>query len=48
VRAAGRPGEELLALLQDRLRNDPETEAEIVRAQLAEITALRIEALWTP
>jgi len=48
VRAAGRSGEELLALLRERLRNDPDTEAEIVRAQLAEITALRIEALWTP
>jgi allantoicase len=48
VRAAGRSGEELLALLHERLRNDPDTEAEIVRAQLAEITALRIEALWTP
>ncbi len=48
VRAAGRSGEELLALLRERLRNDADTEAEIVRAQLAEITALRIEALWTP
>jgi allantoicase len=48
VRAAGRSGEELLALLHERLRNDPDTEAEVVRAQLAEITALRIEALWTP
>jgi allantoicase len=48
VRAAGRSGEDLLALLHERLRNDPDTEAEVVRAQLAEITALRIEALWTP
>jgi 2-oxo-4-hydroxy-4-carboxy-5-ureidoimidazoline decarboxylase len=48
VRAAGRSGEELLALLQDRLRHDPATEADVVRAQLAEITALRIEGLWTP
>ncbi|NMO93854.1 allantoicase [Actinomycetospora sp. TBRC 11914] len=48
VRAAGRSGDELLALLADRLRHDPETEAEVVRAQLAEITALRIEDLWTP
>jgi allantoicase len=47
VRAAGRSGEELLALLRERLGNDPETEAEVVRAQLAEITALRIEGLWT-
>ncbi|MCD2192442.1 2-oxo-4-hydroxy-4-carboxy-5-ureidoimidazoline decarboxylase [Actinomycetospora endophytica] len=48
VRAAGRSGEEMLALLHERLRHDPETEAEVVRAQLAEITALRIESLWTP
>jgi 2-oxo-4-hydroxy-4-carboxy-5-ureidoimidazoline decarboxylase len=48
VRAAGRSGAELLALLTDRLRNDPRTEADVVRAQLAEITALRIEDLWTP
>ena len=38
----------MLALLRERLDHDPETEADVVRAQLAEITALRIEALWTP
>jgi allantoicase len=48
VRAAGRSGEEMLALLRERLGHDPETEADVARAQLAELTALRIEALWTP
>ncbi len=44
VRAAGHTGPELLALLEQRLENDPETEAEVVRQQLAEITLLRLEA----
>lgn len=45
VRAAGRSGEELLALLEERLHHDPATEAEVTRAQLAEIALLRLEAL---
>ncbi|WP_018331025.1 allantoicase [Actinomycetospora chiangmaiensis] len=48
VRAAGRSGPEMLALLRERLRNDAATEGGVVRAQLAEITVLRLEALWTP
>lgn len=44
VRAAGHTGPELLALLEERLGNDPETEAEVTRRQLAEITLLRLEA----
>ncbi len=44
VRAAGRTGPQLLALLEQRLRNDPETEAEVTRQQLVEITLLRLEA----
>jgi allantoicase len=48
VRAAGRSGEEMLALLRERLANDAATEADVVRSQLAEITALRLESLWVP
>nr|WP_246326351.1 2-oxo-4-hydroxy-4-carboxy-5-ureidoimidazoline decarboxylase [Actinomycetospora corticicola] len=48
VRAAGRSGAEMLALLRERLTHDAATEAGVVRAQLAEITALRLRALWTP
>jgi allantoicase len=46
VRAAGRSGPELLALLQERLRHTPEQEQPIVRRELAEITALRLRRLW--
>lgn len=46
VRAAGRDGAELLALLRARLGNSPETERAIVRRELAEITALRLRRLW--
>lgn len=45
VRAAGRSGEELLAMLEERLHHDPGTEAEVTRGQLAEIALLRLEAL---
>ncbi|WGL52629.1 2-oxo-4-hydroxy-4-carboxy-5-ureidoimidazoline decarboxylase [Nocardioides sp. BP30] len=45
VRAAGRSGEELLALLEDRLGNDEATEREVVREQLAEIALLRLAGL---
>lgn len=47
VRAAGRSGEELLALLQERLEHAADDEARVVREQLAEITALRLRSLWT-
>jgi 2-oxo-4-hydroxy-4-carboxy-5-ureidoimidazoline decarboxylase len=45
VRAAGRSGEELLSLLEQRLTNDPETELQVTSEQLAEITLLRLEGL---
>ncbi|MFC5063878.1 allantoicase [Actinomycetospora atypica] len=48
VRAAGRSGADMLALLRERLTHDAATEARVVREQLAEITALRIGALWSP
>lgn len=45
VRAAGRSAEEVLQLAQDRLGNDPLTEAGIVRHQLGEIAVLRLQGL---
>lgn len=42
VRAAGRSGDELLALLRERLTHDPATERRVLREQLAEINALRL------
>jgi hypothetical protein len=43
--ASGRDVEELLAVLRSRLGNDPETEREVVRAELAKITGLRLAKL---
>jgi 2-oxo-4-hydroxy-4-carboxy-5-ureidoimidazoline decarboxylase len=45
IRAAGRSGPEILAALTERLENDPETEAGVVRDQLAQIAELRLGAL---
>lgn len=45
VRAKGRTGPELLALLQERLGNDPETEYAVMVDQLREIALLRMEDL---
>ena len=45
VRAAGRTPDELLAELERRLGNDPETEQEEVLEQLRQITRLRVEGL---
>ncbi len=42
VRAAGRTAEEMLAALTERLRNDPQTERDVVRRELAEIVRLRL------
>ena len=42
VAAAGRTAEELLAILQERLTNDPATELDVVRRELARITRLRL------
>lgn len=46
VRAAGRSGAEMLALLRERLGNDGAAERDAVRRQLAEITSLRLGRLW--
>ena len=45
VCANGRTAEELLAILTDRLDNDPETERRVMRSELAKINRLRLERL---
>ncbi|MGO4616726.1 2-oxo-4-hydroxy-4-carboxy-5-ureidoimidazoline decarboxylase [Nocardia sp. 2YAB30] len=45
VCATGKSADELLALLTDRLRNDPETERQIVRTELAKINRIRLRGL---
>ncbi len=42
VAAAGRSAEELLALAEQRQANDPATELDVVRRELARITRLRL------
>ena len=46
VRAAGRDAEEILALLEQRLGNDPETELVVTAGQLREIALLRLKGLF--
>ncbi|WP_438943365.1 2-oxo-4-hydroxy-4-carboxy-5-ureidoimidazoline decarboxylase [Nocardia cyriacigeorgica] len=45
VCAAGRDGAELLAVLRRRLANDPSTERQIMRTELAKINRLRLARL---
>lgn len=45
VRAKGRSGDELLALLEQRLGNDSSTELDVTRGQLGEIALLRLADL---
>jgi OHCU decarboxylase len=45
ISAAGRSGEEILAELRRRLRNDPATELRIAADEQAKITRLRLERL---
>jgi 2-oxo-4-hydroxy-4-carboxy-5-ureidoimidazoline decarboxylase len=45
VFASGRTGKELLALLRERLQNEPEDEWQVVRTELQKISALRLERL---
>jgi 2-oxo-4-hydroxy-4-carboxy-5-ureidoimidazoline decarboxylase len=47
VCAAGRTGAELLSVLHDRLRNEPEDEWQVVRAELQKINALRLQQILT-
>ncbi len=46
VRAKGRTGPQLLALLRERLTNEPETEEAVMTQQLREIALLRVEGLF--
>ncbi|MEI2715001.1 MAG: 2-oxo-4-hydroxy-4-carboxy-5-ureidoimidazoline decarboxylase [Nocardioides sp.] len=46
VAAAGRSAEELLAILQSRLGNDPAEELQIVKENLAKITRLRLTSAF--
>lgn len=45
IRAAGRDGTQILDALTERLANDPDAEARVVRDQLAQIAQLRLGAL---
>jgi 2-oxo-4-hydroxy-4-carboxy-5-ureidoimidazoline decarboxylase len=45
VFASGRSGEELLTILEQRLKNDPETELGVVNRELTKITLLRLGKL---
>jgi 2-oxo-4-hydroxy-4-carboxy-5-ureidoimidazoline decarboxylase len=47
VCASGRSAQELLSILEDRLRNDPETERRVMRSELAKINRLRLERLFS-
>ncbi|MFT4286951.1 2-oxo-4-hydroxy-4-carboxy-5-ureidoimidazoline decarboxylase [Nocardioides sp.] len=46
VRAKGRTAEQLLALLDERLANDPATELEVTKGQLGEIALLRLQGMF--
>jgi len=46
--ATGRTGEEMLAALKKRIGNDPDTEREIVRAELGMINRVRLTRLAQP
>jgi 2-oxo-4-hydroxy-4-carboxy-5-ureidoimidazoline decarboxylase len=48
VRAKGRTAEEMLTLLEERLRHDPETELLVTMGQLKEIAMLRLDDSVTP
>lgn len=45
VFASGRRADELLRVLEERLRNDPETELRVAAGEQARITRLRLERL---
>ncbi|MDT5302312.1 MAG: 2-oxo-4-hydroxy-4-carboxy-5-ureidoimidazoline decarboxylase, partial [Mycobacterium sp.] len=45
VCASGRSADELLAILTDRLDNDPDTERRVMRNELAKINRLRLKRL---
>lgn len=48
VFANGRPADELLAILEQRLRNDPATERRVLRMELAKINRSRLQRMLAP
>lgn len=48
VSATGKSAEEMLALLRERLANDPATEMRVAAGEQAKITRLRLEKLFGP
>lgn len=48
VCASGKSSEEMLALINDRIRNDTETELRTAAAEQSKITRLRLEKLLNP
>jgi 2-oxo-4-hydroxy-4-carboxy-5-ureidoimidazoline decarboxylase len=48
VCATGKSADDLLAICRSRLTNDPETEAGVVRVELAKITRIRLGKLLRP
>ena len=48
VFANGRPAEELLAILKERIRNDAPTERRVMRMELAKINRSRLQRMLTP
>lgn len=48
VFANGRPAEELLGILRERIRNDAPTERRVMRAELAKINRSRLQRMLTP
>ena len=47
VCATGKSADELLAILRDRLRNDPVAEMRVAAGEQAKITRLRLEKLFS-
>lgn len=48
VSASGKSADELLAILRERLGNEPSAEREVVRAELGKINRIRLEQLLLP
>ena len=48
IRAAGRTSEQILAILQSRLANEPETEDKVVADELRQIAMVRLAAAVSP
>ncbi|KZE99331.1 OHCU decarboxylase [Rhodococcus sp. EPR-157] len=48
VCATGRSAPELLAILEERLGNDPETERRVLRVELAKINRIRLNRMLGP